>query len=120
MARGVVTPRVVSLDLIVLTPGSAPDFDTALSVYYGETPGVPDEPTLTAFINELDARYRESWPWTGEPLLGGGKGHVALNVGHESWEEVVPQVVQMAHAHGLVVLDPQDEGLYPPGTPHEM
>jgi hypothetical protein len=44
---------------------------------------------------------------------------VSLEVAHQRWGEVVPEIVGLAHTRRLVVLDPQSERLFPPGTNYE-
>jgi hypothetical protein len=109
----------VSLDLIVLIPDAASSYERALSIYQSEDEeGDPSTPELRAFADEVDARYGDDdWPFTGDPLLF--PDHVSLEVAHEHWVDVVPEIVGLAHARQLVVLDPQSEGLFPPGTRYE-
>src|SRR5437870_13362517 len=98
----------MSLDLVVLLPGSARTYEQALHVYHAEDSGEPNAPLLEAFAEELDARCREgNWPFTGDPIVM--QSHVLLSVGHESWDEAVPDIVSEAHRHGFIVLDPQSE-----------
>jgi hypothetical protein len=109
----------VALDLIALTPEAASSYERALSIYHSEDEeGDPSTPELRAFADEIDARYGDDdWPFTGDPLLF--PDHVSLEVAHERWVEVVPEIVALAHARQLVVLDPQYEMLFPPGTRYE-
>ena len=109
----------MSLDLIVLTPDAASSYARALSIYQSEDEeGDPASPDLRAFADELDARYGDdNWPFTGDPLLFAD--HVSLEVAHERWADVVPEIVVLAHTRQLVVLDPQYERLFPPGTSYE-
>jgi hypothetical protein len=109
----------MSLDLVILTPEAGSSYEQALSIYHSEDEeGDPSTPELTAFADEVDARYGDDdWPFTGDPLLF--HDHVSLEVAHERWGEVVPEIVAVAHARRLVVLDPQYEKLFPPGTDYE-
>jgi hypothetical protein len=105
----------VSLDLAVLTPDSAKSLRDALDVYYERVQAEPDEyeAELHAFAAELDASYDdENWPFAGDPIRL--PTHVQLTFAAEAWEQEVPKIVGAAHRHGLVVLDPQEEHLYPP------
>lgn len=106
----------MSLDLIVLTPEAASSYERAASIYHSEDEECdPSTSELRAFGDEIDARYGDDdWPFTGDPLLF--SEHVSLEVAHESWADVVPEIVAPAHARQLVVLDPQLEKLFPPGT----
>src|SRR5207247_9299790 len=107
----------MSLDLVILTPGSARTYEQALRVYYEQDPGEPEAQSLQAFAGEIEARYAEGdWPFTGNPIVM--PSHLLLSVGYESWDQVVPHIVSEAHRHGFVVLDPQYEKLFPPGTPY--
>jgi hypothetical protein len=112
----------MSLDLVVLTPGSAQDFDQALRVYYEEEEGAPEDPDairLAQFASELDRDYgADNWPFSGDPILMAT--HVLLTVAPEWWTEVVPAIVKRAHRHGLAVLDPQEEALFHPGQEYEV
>jgi hypothetical protein len=103
----------VSLDLIVLIPDAASSFEQALSTYLSEDEeGDPSTPALKAFANEIDARFGEDdWPFTGDPLHF--YDHVSLVIARERWEQVVPEILALAHEQKLVVLDPQDEQLFP-------
>ena len=109
----------MSLDLIALIPASAESYEQALSVYHSEDElGDPSTPELRAFAEAIDSRFGDDdWPFTGDPLVF--DDHVSLEVAHERWEEVVPVIVQMAHDHRLVILDPQSERLLRPdgGSP---
>jgi hypothetical protein len=103
----------VGLDLGVLTPDSAQDVTQALDVYYERRSGEPDREALQVFADELDATYDDdNWPFTGDPIVL--PAHVQLSIAWESWEQEVPRIVEAAHRHGFVVLDPQEEKLYPP------
>jgi hypothetical protein len=103
----------MGLDLGVLTPKSAETLNQALDVYYERQPGEPDETAIRAFVDELDATYDdENWPFTGDPMAM--PAHVQLSIAWDSWQQVVPRIVEAAHRHGFVVLDPQEETLYPP------
>jgi hypothetical protein len=103
----------VGLDLAVLTSGSAQSLDQALDVYYERRPGEPDEEALRAFADELVGTYDdENWPFSGDPIVLAG--HVQLSIAWDSWEQEVPRIVEAAHRHGFVVLDPQEEKLHPP------
>lgn len=103
----------MGVDLGVLTPNSAESLRQALDVYYERQPGEPDEAAMQAFADELDATYDDdNWPFTGDPIVM--PAHVQLSVAWESWEQEVPRIVETAHRHALVVLDPQEEKLYPP------
>jgi hypothetical protein len=103
----------VGLDLAVLTPGSAETLSQALDVYYERRSGQPDAAALRAFADELDATYEdENWPFSGDPIVL--PGHVELSIAWDSWEQEVPRILEAAHRHGFVVLDPQEEKLYPP------
>jgi hypothetical protein len=106
----------VSLDLIVLIPDAASSYEQALSIYLSEDEeSEPSTPALRAFADEIDARFGDDdWPFTGDPLLF--HDHVSLVIAHERWEEVVPEILALAHERKLVLLDPQDEKLFPPGT----
>jgi hypothetical protein len=103
----------VSLDLIVLIPDAASSFEQALSTYLSEDEeGDPSTPTLKAFANEIDARFGDDdWPLTGDPLHF--HDHVSLVIARERWGQVVPEILALAHEQKLVVLDPQDEQLFP-------
>lgn len=103
----------MGLDLGVLTPDSALDISQALDVYHERRSGEPHREALQVFADELDATYDDdNWPFTGDPIVL--PAHVQLSIAWESWEQEVPRSVEAAHRHGLVVLDPQEEKLYPP------
>ena len=103
----------MGLDLAVLTPASAESLNQALDVYYERLPGEPDTEALRAFADELDATYEdEEWPFSGDPIVL--RGRVQLSIAWDSWEQEVPRIVEAAHRLGFVVLDPQEEKLYPP------
>jgi hypothetical protein len=103
----------VGLDLAILTPGSAQSLSQALDVHYEREPGEPDAEALQAFADELDATYEgEHWPFSGDPIVL--PGHVQLSIAWDSWEQEAPRIVEAAHRHGFVVLDPQEEKLHPP------
>jgi hypothetical protein len=109
----------MSMDLVVLAAGSAGEYEQALRVYYGDEPVDPDAERLAAFADALDREYDEgNWPSAGDPIVM--PGHVLLTVAPEAWDDVVPSIVETAHRHGLVALDPQEEMLFPPGTPYEL
>jgi hypothetical protein len=99
-----------------LTPEAASSYDQALSIYHSEDElGDPSTPALQAFADEIDARFGDDdWPFTGDPLLF--NDHVSLEVAHERWGEVVPEILAMAHRMKLIVLDPQSETLLPPAA----
>ena len=103
------------MDLIILVPEAARTFEQALAIYHSEDEtGEPGSPTLQSFADEIDRRFGDDdWPFTGDPLLF--NDHVSLEVAHERWEDVVPEIVAMAHRANLVVLD-TEAGLFPPGT----
>jgi hypothetical protein len=104
----------MSLDLVILAPGSASTYQQALGVYYGERAGVPDE-KLGAMAREIDTMFGDlDWPFTGAPILL--EDHVELAIAHERWEEVIPMICDSAFRLGLVVLDPQSESLLRPGA----
>jgi hypothetical protein len=109
----------MSLDLVVLTPEAASSYEQALSIYHSEDEeGDPATPELKAFADEIDVRFGDDdWPFTGDPLLF--PDHVSLEIAHQRWAEVVPEIVGLAHIRRLVVLDPQYERLFPPGTNYE-
>lgn len=103
----------MGLDLGVLTPESAGTLEQALDVYYERRSGDAGESDLTAFAEELAAAYEDdNWPFSGDPIVL--SGHVQLSIAWDSWELEVPRIMEAAHRHGLVVLDPQEERLYPP------
>jgi hypothetical protein len=105
----------MSLDLVVLTRGSAPDYEQALRVAAGTAEGEPDAERTAAFAEELERWVGEGdWPFTGDPIVA--PTHVDLVVAHEAWVRVVPTIVEIAHRHDLVVVDPQRERLFPPGS----
>ena len=109
----------MSLDLVILTHGSAPDYDHARRVSCQTEAGEPDAARIGSFAEELDRTFGErNWPFTGDPIVT--PSHVELVIAHEVWEEVVPAIVAMAHRHDLVALDPQWERLFPPGTDYEL
>lgn len=103
----------VSLSLAVLTPGSAGTLNQALDVHYERADGDPDEATLQAFADELAASYDdENWPFAGDPIVM--PACVELTIAWDAWEQEAQRIVGAAHRYGLVVLDPQEEQLYPP------
>ena len=76
----------MSLDLVVLTPGSAREYAQALRVYHEEEAGEPSEAAMQAFADEVSARYGdEDWPFTGNPIVF--PEHLLLSIGHERSEE---------------------------------
>lgn len=105
----------MSLDLVVLTARSATSYEQALRVYYEDEAGAADEERLSLFARELgDAFGTGDWPFAGDPIVL--PSHVLLAVAPEWWMKVVPDITARAHRHDLVVLDPQAEALFPPGS----
>jgi hypothetical protein len=109
----------MTLDLIVLIPEAAADYEQALSIYHAEREvGEPSTPALQSFAEQLSARFGDDdWPFTADHLYF--PDHVSLQVAPERWAEVVPGIVALAHAQELVILDPQYEQLFPPGTTYQ-
>jgi len=111
----------VSLDLVVLSPNAASSEDDALAMWVSESEGDPEDPALAQFASEIDERFTdEEWPFTGDPIVC--SDHVSLVIAPEEWERVVPEIVDLAHRNGLIVLDPQYGGeakLFPPGASYE-
>jgi hypothetical protein len=105
----------VSLDLGVVTKASASDVQTAVDAMY-EQGGAPDG-ALRAFADDVSSAYEGRWPWTGSPIVSASG--VLLLVVPESWDDVVPEIVKIAHRHGLVAVDPQSDEIFPPGTPYD-
>jgi hypothetical protein len=103
----------MGLDLGVLTSASAQSLTQALDVYYERELGEPDPKALRLFADELEATYDDdNWPFTGDPIVS--PSHIQLSIAWECWEQEVPRIVEAAHRHGFVVLDPQEETLSPP------
>jgi hypothetical protein len=99
--------------LAVLTPSSTESLEQALDVYYERAQGQADEATLQAFADELDASYNdENWPFAGDPIVM--SACVELTIAWDAWDQEAQRIVGAAHRYGLVVLDPQEEKLYPP------
>ena len=109
----------MSLDLIVLIPEGASSYEQALSIYQAEDEeGDASTPGLRSFAQELNTRFGDhDWPFTADHLVF--PDHVSIQIAHERWAEVVPEIVALAHKQELVVLDPQYERLFPPGTTYE-
>jgi hypothetical protein len=108
----------MSLDLVVLTRASASSYDDALAVWTGRRAGIPDEERTRTFADELESAFADRrWPFAGDPIVEAA--YVELAVAPEAWEDVVPVIVSIAHRHGLVVLDPQWQRLFPPGVGYE-
>lgn len=107
--------RHMSLSLAVLTPGSAETVEQALDVYYERVEGQPDEATLQAFADELNASYDDdNWPFAGDPIVG--PSCVELTIAWDAWDQEAQRMVGTAHRYGLVVLDPQEEQLIAPDS----
>ena len=108
------------MDLIVLVPECASSVEEALALYYEEVEGAPLQQPLQSFADEIDGRFGDDdWPFTLDPIVC--PEHVSLSVGPEYWEDVVPEIIGIAHRYRLVVLDPQYETgkLFPPGSKYE-
>jgi hypothetical protein len=105
----------VSLDLVIFTSQNAATHEQALGLYRDEEPATIDESgELAAYAKEVYEVYSKgAWPFGGDPIVE--PGFVLLTINHELWESEVPKLVDRAHRHGLVVLDPQWERLFPPG-----
>jgi hypothetical protein len=110
---------LMSLDLVILTQEAASSYEQALSIYHSEDEeGDPATPELKEFADEIDVRFGDDdWPFTVDPLLF--PDHVSLEIARQRWGGVVPDIVGLARTRRLVVLDPQYERLFPPGTNYE-
>jgi hypothetical protein len=76
-----------------------------------DPPGV-----LAGWANEVYSAYGDDdWPSGGDPIVE--DAFVQLVVAPEAWEAEVPKLVERAHRHGLTVVDPQSERLFPFGQP---
>lgn len=110
-------PRRVSLGLAVFTPDSAQTVRQALDLYHGRAPADPGEHAgdLRAFADEVLLAYGDdASPFTREPVVR--STHVQLTIAPDAWEREAQRLVGAAYEHGLVVLDPQEEKLYPPDS----
>jgi hypothetical protein len=104
----------MSLDLVVMPRSVAPDAAAAHAAYESDRPGDAEDASLLAFLADLESTFEES-PWSAPPTVG--RRSVALAPAADWWDDVVPQIVELASRHDLVVLDPQSGELCRPGTP---
>src|SRR5688500_8635681 len=102
------------MDLGGVSPDSAPDVPTAIDVMYGAE-GALAEDAIRAFQVEVDERYREVVPWPFAGSIISTPSSAELAIAPDAWEDVVPEIVEIAHKHGLVAVDPGAEEMYPPG-----
>jgi len=89
----------------------------------GEAAQPLPSPRMTAFLQELQARWPgldddpdgspcNSWPlW--QPV-DGGRG-CAFNIAWSVADTVGPELISIAHRHGLTIYDPQQDAIFPPG-----
>jgi hypothetical protein len=100
----------MSMDLVVLPPENARDYEQALGIYYEEIEGESAQRRLEEFLEQVSSVYAgNDWPWTMPPVLT--RSHVLFGIVYERWEEVASVVTRLAHERGLAVLDPQEETL---------
>jgi hypothetical protein len=119
----------VSFDLVVWAMEADASPDDVGAAYdlcrQGEHVDGDRDPRVAAFHRELTSAYPDGSdgsngpggssysPWAVRPLHV-ASDHVELNLADDAADEVLLAIERLAAAHGLFLLDPQGDTVYPP------
>jgi hypothetical protein len=112
----------VSFDLVVWAMDAGATADDVGAAYelcrQGEHVDGDRDPRVAAFHRELTSVWSDAdgpgySPWAVRPLHVAGD-HVELNLTDDAADEVLLEIERLAGEHGLFLLDPQGDTVYPP------
>lgn len=113
----------VSFDVMLLDPETAPTADDIYESLEAEEPGVPLSPRLKAVIDECSARWpaydhrgdEVDAPWALWPLAQEVEPPVIeVNIRWDHVAGVLPDLLEIASRHGIVLYDPQEDEVHLP------